>query len=182
MVEMKGEERGWRRISSRFFPSRGPGLLLCEMGITTACTPRDWEDPIELCHLGAQPRSPLTPLSAHLLPSRVLHQNPHCLGSLWKPDPPPAPAPSRPGTNTLQLYPADRLSLLAPLPCSFPAQPHPSPPITPIQSIPPDPSQRPLPALERQRLAVSSDLRGWLHVNPKGTCSPPPLPQWPWGV
>ena len=99
MVEMKGEERGWRRISSRFFPSWGPSLLLCKMGITRACTPRGWEDPIELCHLGAQPRSPLTSLSAHLLPSRVLCQNSHCLGSHWKPDPtaphhhhPPPPA------------------------------------------------------------------------------------------
>lgn len=56
MVEMKGEERGWRRISSRLFPSQGPGLGLCKMWITRACTPRGREDPMELCRLGAQPR------------------------------------------------------------------------------------------------------------------------------
>lgn len=55
-MEMTPQERGWRRISSRLFPSRGPSLLLCKMWITRACTPRGREDPIELCRLGAQPR------------------------------------------------------------------------------------------------------------------------------
>lgn len=98
-MEMKGEERGWRRISSRLFPSRGPGLLLCKVWITRACMYSQgpggpYRVVLSGCSAQVQPwpHSPLTCLSTHLLPSRVLCQNFHLLRSHLKPDPTPTPA------------------------------------------------------------------------------------------
>lgn len=183
MVEMKGEMRGWKEDLEQILSLSGPQFPALYNGDMRASTPRGCEDSTELCHPGAQPSynhghvlslplcqpSPCLPGSYPRVPTFLLPP-----GSITPPSPQPGP-----WTNTLQLEPAD--CLLAPSPCSLPAQPHPSLPITPIQSIQPDPSQLPFPALKRQRLALSSDLQGWRHVNPKGQGSPSPLPPWPRG-
>lgn len=97
------------------------------------------------CLLGSSPRAPTVPS-----PTREAPPSP------WQALPPTA----RPWTNALQLEPADRLLALSA--CSLPAQPG---PVTSnnsnikhfARSI--SAAQRPCLALERQHLAMNSDLQ-----------------------
>lgn len=139
--DVRREKWGWRRKEQ---VHQGLGFLLCKVGRMSTSTPRGGEDSAELRSAGRRMLSP-APTMARVLslpvsPPPVYEGLPlECPFSHLPPEAPiPLSAPQpRPWTNALQLEPQDRL--LAPSPCSFPAQPDPSLPITPIQNILPDP-------------------------------------------